>query len=258
MPITRIPFIPGTFLRSQFHVTQSLRAGGTTDRAKGYLASAEMEVEMMSSGILAGASALALVLATAAPSASFARGGFGGGGGGAHFGGGGAHFSGGSFGGGARMGGGFSAAPAARIGAAPAFSGVSAARVGAAPAFTGVSAARVGAAPAFTGARVATWNGGNWNGNWHRGHFRHGRFFPGFAAGVVAGAALGSYAYYDDPYYYGTDPYYYADSGYYDDGTTIAVPAGGGDPSYCAQRYRSYDPASGTYLGLDGQRHPCP
>jgi hypothetical protein len=27
---------------------------------------------------------------------------------------------------------------------------------------------------------------------------------------------------------------------------------------YCAQRYRSYDPASGTYLGFDGVRHPCP
>jgi hypothetical protein len=27
---------------------------------------------------------------------------------------------------------------------------------------------------------------------------------------------------------------------------------------YCAQRYRSYDPASGTYLGFDGLRHPCP
>ncbi|MGH6739994.1 MAG: BA14K family protein, partial [Bradyrhizobium sp.] len=24
------------------------------------------------------------------------------------------------------------------------------------------------------------------------------------------------------------------------------------------QRYRSYDPASGTYLGYDGLRHPCP
>jgi hypothetical protein len=24
------------------------------------------------------------------------------------------------------------------------------------------------------------------------------------------------------------------------------------------QRFRSYDPASGTYLGYDGQRHPCP
>lgn len=28
--------------------------------------------------------------------------------------------------------------------------------------------------------------------------------------------------------------------------------------SYCAQRYRSYDPASGTFMGFDGQRHPCP
>ena len=28
--------------------------------------------------------------------------------------------------------------------------------------------------------------------------------------------------------------------------------------AYCAQRFRSYDPASGTYLGLDGYRHPCP
>jgi hypothetical protein len=25
----------------------------------------------------------------------------------------------------------------------------------------------------------------------------------------------------------------------------------------CAQRYRSYDPASGSYLGRDGQRHRC-
>ena len=27
--------------------------------------------------------------------------------------------------------------------------------------------------------------------------------------------------------------------------------------SSCAQRYRSYDPASGTFLGYDGHRHPC-
>jgi hypothetical protein len=31
------------------------------------------------------------------------------------------------------------------------------------------------------------------------------------------------------------------------------------DPAaYCAQRFRSYDPNTGTYLGNDGQRHPCP
>jgi hypothetical protein len=33
---------------------------------------------------------------------------------------------------------------------------------------------------------------------------------------------------------------------------------GEGSVAYCSQRYRSYDPASGTYLGYDGLRHPCP
>jgi len=28
--------------------------------------------------------------------------------------------------------------------------------------------------------------------------------------------------------------------------------------NYCAQRFRSYDPGSGTYLGNDGRRHSCP
>lgn len=28
--------------------------------------------------------------------------------------------------------------------------------------------------------------------------------------------------------------------------------------AYCSQRFKSYDPASGTYLGYDGNRHPCP
>jgi hypothetical protein len=38
------------------------------------------------------------------------------------------------------------------------------------------------------------------------------------------------------------------------------VPLALGDDAdpYCAQRFRSYDPASGTYLGYDGIRHPCP
>jgi hypothetical protein len=35
--------------------------------------------------------------------------------------------------------------------------------------------------------------------------------------------------------------------------------AGGSDAvAYCSQRFRSYDPASGTYLGYDGNRHSCP
>ncbi len=34
----------------------------------------------------------------------------------------------------------------------------------------------------------------------------------------------------------------------------------GADPefvNYCASRYRSFDPASGTFLGNDGRRYPC-
>ena len=47
---------------------------------------------------------------------------------------------------------------------------------------------------------------------------------------------------------------------YYDDGVVAVspAPAGGDSVAYCMQRYKSYDPASGTYLGYDGQRHPCP
>src|SRR5438552_10897262 len=31
----------------------------------------------------------------------------------------------------------------------------------------------------------------------------------------------------------------------------------GANSTSCAQRYRSYDPASGTFLGFDGRRHAC-
>ena len=98
------------------------------------------------------------------------------------------------------------------------------------------------------------------------------------AAGVATGAAVGAYGYgYSDPYYSGDDyaygSGYSGDSYAYDNGVTFdsglpivtfgqPVPVEGpivasGDASYCAQRYRSYDPASGTYLGFDGLRHPC-
>jgi hypothetical protein len=50
-------------------------------------------------------------------------------------------------------------------------------------------------------------------------------------------------------------------------GAMASVPFGGRDAyasmdsnaraSSCAQRYRSYDPASGTFLGYDGARHMC-
>jgi BA14K-like protein len=81
---------------------------------------------------------------------------------------------------------------------------------------------------------------------------RWGRGFGwGLGAGLLGGAIIGGAL--AAPYYYG-EPYYYPPAaygpGYY--------PAPGSDSSYCASRYRSYDPATGTYLGYDGVRHPCP
>ena len=76
-------------------------------------------------------------------------------------------------------------------------------------------------------------NRGNWHGG---GHWDNGRWIgpaAGFGAGVVIGSLL-------------AQPRYYAP----------ARPVYG--DSWCAQRYQSYDPASGTYLGYDGYRHPCP
>jgi len=86
-----------------------------------------------------------------------------------------------------------------------------------------------------------------------------------FVAGGLIGGALAA------PYYYGYGPYYpgpYYSGAYYrapyypGPGPYAAAPAysgaGGGDDGYCAQRFRSYDPSTGTYLGYDGQRHPCP
>ena len=69
-----------------------------------------------------------------------------------------------------------------------------------------------------------------------------------------------SYAYGGPGYGYGYGPGYYDDQSYDDGGGVVAVvPVPGGDDSAsCAQTYRSYDPASGTYLGYDGLRHPCP
>lgn len=73
----------------------------------------------------------------------------------------------------------------------------------------------------------------------------------GIAGALIGGAIIGAT---QQPYgYYGYGPGYY--------GPVYVAPApyvGGGAVSYCAQRFRSYDPYSGTYLGYDGLRHPCP
>jgi hypothetical protein len=36
------------------------------------------------------------------------------------------------------------------------------------------------------------------------------------------------------------------------------APVAGDAEAYCMQKYRSYDPRTGTFMGYDGIRRPCP
>jgi hypothetical protein len=79
------------------------------------------------------------------------------------------------------------------------------------------------------------WNNNNrqrWSNNWRWRHNRWNNYGVGFGIGFAA-PLYGAYAY--QPGYGGDD----------------AV-------AYCMSRFQSYDPDSGTYLGYDGLRHPCP
>jgi hypothetical protein len=95
-----------------------------------------------------------------------------------------------------------------------------------------------------------------------RGGYRGGGYAGaglGLAAGaLIGGAIVGA----TRPYgygYSGYDPDYYGYAPGYDPGYVAVSPYGGGsEVAYCQQRFRSYDPGSGTYLGFDGLRHPCP
>ena len=101
------------------------------------------------------------------------------------------------------------------------------------------------------------WQGGRpgWHGGrpgWHGGGHYHNRgFYPGYATGF--GFGFGSPYYYNT--FYGT-PYTYYD--YEDDEPVVAIDSDRRTVDYCKRRFKSYDPRSGTYLGYDGRRHPCP
>jgi hypothetical protein len=88
-----------------------------------------------------------------------------------------------------------------------------------------------------------------YGGRYGYGYGRRGWGY-GTGAAVAAGALVGG-AVAGSGYYYGNT--YGAAPVYADPDQTGSVD----DIAYCVQRFRSYDRASGTYLGYDGQRHPC-
>jgi hypothetical protein len=100
----------------------------------------------------------------------------------------------------------------------------------------------------------------------------------GLAAGVVGGAVAAATAPLWAPGYYDGYPRYAYGPGYADDDgpaygpvgpapgpgyvqqapATVIAQAPGDDVAYCEAHFKSYNPASGTYLGYDGLRHACP
>lgn len=78
---------------------------------------------------------------------------------------------------------------------------------------------------------------------YYNNHYRRNDFWPGQVAGDVVGGAIGT-----------ADAIATAPFRALNGNPSYAM---GADASYCAQRYRSYDPASGTFMGYDGRRHPC-
>ena len=95
--------------------------------------------------------------------------------------------------------------------------------------------------------------------NYGRGGYGVGVGAAALAAGVIIGGAMqpnqGYYS--DESYPVYSDPLYSDQSAPYDDAGPQLV-NDGDSTAYCQQTYRSYDPVSGTYLGYDGLRHPCP
>lgn len=74
-----------------------------------------------------------------------------------------------------------------------------------------------------------------WHRNQWRGGYRHhyGRGWGPAVGGFVAGAAIGS-------------------------ALANSRAQGAENDAYCSSRYKSYDRSTGTYMGYDGNRHPCP
>jgi hypothetical protein len=87
------------------------------------------------------------------------------------------------------------------------------------------------------------------------GGYATGAGVAALATGALIGGAIAS----QNQAYYPVETYpVYSDPGYVYSDAAPVVYNNGDSVAYCEQTYRSYDPASGTYLGYDGFRHPCP
>jgi hypothetical protein len=113
----------------------------------------------------------------------------------------------------------------------------------------------------FTQGKIYYGRGGGYRGGYRGGYYgrgygyRRGYGGGGVAAGVVGGLALGALAGAAIANSQPAPAY-----GYYGGPGQPVGNVYGADPNwvnYCASKYRSFDPRTGTYLASDGYRYPC-
>lgn len=117
----------------------------------------------------------------------------------------------------------------------------------------------------ITSASADSW--GRHSGRWHPSHHRHNRTGDAIAAGILglaAGAVVGSIMSQPQPVYAQPVPTYSPPPPvYYPAPPAYAPTYRGYEPwsrgwyNYCSERYRSFNPNTGTYRGYDGQDHFC-
>ena len=78
------------------------------------------------------------------------------------------------------------------------------------------------------------------------------------AAALAAGAIIGGALQQNQGYYPAESYPVYSDQSPTYDGAGPQVVDDSDSTAYCQRTFRSYDTVSGTYLGYDGLRHPCP
>ena len=79
-----------------------------------------------------------------------------------------------------------------------------------------------------------------------------GYVIGGIAAGAIIGGAIANA---NRPYY---APGYYEPAPVYAPPPRVYAAPPGDAVAYCMQRYRSYRPETGTFIGYDGIERPCP
>jgi hypothetical protein len=105
-------------------------------------------------------------------------------------------------------------------------------------------------AAASSNVEAAGWRGRGWGG-------RAGYYEPYYQPYYSSYYRPHYEPYYPRYYYYYPAPVYYYPRAYYP-APLYPGRLAGDAVAYCMQRFQSYDLGSGTYLGYDGYRHPCP